>query len=59
MEDNKLLEVDDISVCYGKLAVLFDVTVNVRKGEGRLSRRQERGGKDDAVSDDRGVFCRP
>ena len=30
---NKLLNVDKLNVCYGKLAVIFDVSVNVGAGE--------------------------
>ncbi len=33
MDKNNLLDVENVSVCYGKLAVLFDITVNVRQGE--------------------------
>ncbi|MDX9799731.1 MAG: ABC transporter ATP-binding protein [Spirochaetia bacterium] len=32
-QESKLLKVDNLNVCYGKLAVLFDVSVNVNAGE--------------------------
>ena len=32
-QENKLLKVDNLSVSYGKLAVLFDVSLTINKGE--------------------------
>lgn len=54
---SRLLEVRDLSVAYGKIEAVRNVTLEVEKGADRHHHRAERRRKDDDAGGADGHFC--